>query len=161
MCISNKDAANIRAFVVGLGRRVMDDVKLSTGAVLPKESGIAVSAERMWDEKVYPIPHKYDIYRFLRMRESAGGDGNAREEAAAQLVSTSEDHFGFGLGTHSCPGRFFGANTVKLVMTHLLMKYEFKPSDGTVVEPLKFGFSMLANPSTKMMVRRSRKEAGW
>lgn len=67
----------------------------------------------------------------------------------------------FGLGTHSCPGRFFGANTVKLVLTHLLMKYEFKPSDGTVVEPLKFGFSMLANPSTKMMIRRSRKEVGW
>lgn len=72
-----------------------DNVKLSTGAVLPKDSGIAVSAERMWDEKVYPDPLKYDIYRFLRMRDSAGGSGYAREEAVAQLVSTSEDHFGY------------------------------------------------------------------
>lgn len=73
----------------------MDNVKLSTGAVLPKESGIAVSAERMWDEKVYPDPLKYDIYRFLRIRDTATGPASAREEAAAQLVSTSEDHFGY------------------------------------------------------------------
>lgn len=72
----------------------MDNVKLSTGAVLPKDSGIAVSAERMWDEKVYQDPLKYDIYRFLRIRDNATGTGAAREDAAAQLVSTSEDHFG-------------------------------------------------------------------
>lgn len=111
----------------------------------------------MWDANKYPEPRKYDIYRFLRRREQAI---NARDEALAQLVSTSEDHYGFGLGTHSCPGRYFGANTVKLVMTHLLMKYEFKLVQGTVAEPFRFGFSTLANPGTKMMVRR-KKEVGW
>ncbi|KAJ4419132.1 hypothetical protein N0V82_005145 [Gnomoniopsis sp. IMI 355080] len=143
--------------VVALGRLVQEDVTLSDGTLLPKGSGVATSSERMWDPQEYPEPQKYDIYRYLRRREMAK---DSRDEAVAQLVGTSEDHYGFGIGTHACPGRYFGVSTVKMVMTHLLMKYEFKLVEGTETEPLKFGFSQLANPRTKMMVRRKR-EVGW
>ncbi|TDZ32382.1 Cytochrome P450 monooygenase 1 [Colletotrichum spinosum] len=138
---------------VGLGRRVMDEVRLKDGTILPKESGIAVSAEKMWDPEVYENPRTYDGYRFLRMREAS-----EQGEKTAQLVSTTPEHLGFGLGIHACPGRFFGANTVKLVMCHLLLKYDIKLAEGADTNPLEFGFSMLANPTVKVLVRRRKEQ---
>ncbi|KAF4822356.1 Cytochrome P450 monooygenase 1 [Colletotrichum tropicale] len=138
---------------VGLGRRVMSEVRLQDGTLLPKESGIAVSAEKMWDPEIYQNPRDFDGYRFLRMREAS-----EQGEKTAQLVSTSPEHLGFGLGIHACPGRFFGANTVKLVMCHLLLKYDIKLAQNSNTNPMEFGFSMLANPFVKVLVRRRKEE---
>ncbi|KAL0932736.1 cytochrome p450 [Colletotrichum truncatum] len=138
---------------VGLGRRVMSEVRLKDGTLLPKDSGIAVSAERMWDPEVYKNPRSFDGYRFLRAREAS-----EQGEKTAQLVSTSPEHLGFGLGIHACPGRFFGANTVKLVMCHLLLKYDIKLAEKSNTKPMEFGFSMLANPTVKVLVRRRKEE---
>ncbi|TQN67909.1 Cytochrome P450 monooygenase 1, partial [Colletotrichum shisoi] len=118
---------------VAMGRRVMSEVQLKDGTRLPSECGIALSAEKMWDPEVYKNPRTYDGYRFLHMREAS-----EQGEKTAQLVSTSPEHLGFGLGIHACPGRFFGANTVKLVMCHLLLKYDVKLADNTSTKPLEF-----------------------
>ncbi|WQF89984.1 Putative cytochrome P450 [Colletotrichum destructivum] len=138
---------------VAMGRRVMSEVQLKDGTRLPSECGIALSAEKMWDPEVYKNPRTYDGYRFLHMREAS-----EQGEKTAQLVSTSPEHLGFGLGIHACPGRFFGANTVKLVMCHLLLKYDIKLADNTSTKPLEFGFSMLANPTTKVLIRRRKEQ---
>lgn len=53
---------------------------------------------------------------------------------AAQLVGTAADFPAFGYGHHACPGRFFAAHEVKMVMCHLLLKYDWKVPDG-VDEP--------------------------
>ncbi|KAL8321744.1 hypothetical protein RB597_007842 [Gaeumannomyces tritici] len=56
---------------------------------------------------------KFDIYRFYRIRENA----EARAEAKAQLVSTSPDFVApFGYGKHACPGRFFAAAEIKIIL---------------------------------------------
>ncbi|KAL2878371.1 hypothetical protein SGCOL_006342 [Colletotrichum sp. CLE4] len=141
---------------VGLGRRVMEDVRLKDGTVLPQDSGIAVNAEKMWDPEIYENPRTYDGFRFLRLREAS-----EQGEKSSQLVSTSPEHLGFGLGIHACPGRFFGANTVKLVMCHLLLKYDIKLAENANTNPLEFGFSMLANPTTKVLVRRRKEEVNF
>lgn len=49
---------------------------------------------------------------------------------AGQLVTTTADFPAFGYGHHACPGRFFAAHEVKLVMCHLLLKYDWKLADG-------------------------------
>ncbi|OLN91605.1 Fumitremorgin C monooxygenase 3 [Colletotrichum chlorophyti] len=138
---------------VALGRRVMEDgVKLSDGSLLPRTTAVAVSSANMWDPEIYPEPDKFDGYRFLRMRE--GGNN----EHFAQLASVSGDHLGFGLGANACPGRFFGANSAKLILSHLLFKYEFKlpDDDETAIEPMRFGFSTLVNSRAKLLVRRRK-----
>ncbi|KAJ3941177.1 uncharacterized protein N0V96_009055 [Colletotrichum fioriniae] len=139
---------------VALGRRVMeDDVKLSDGTVLPKTTGVAVSSANMWDPEIYPNPKTFDGRRFLRMREGGNNEHNA------QLASVSPEHMGFGLGSHTCPGRFFGASSAKLIMSHILLEYEFKLADDvdkSTVEPMRFGFSTLANPRAKVLIRRRK-----
>ncbi|GKT56017.1 cytochrome P450 [Colletotrichum tofieldiae] len=165
---------------VALGRRVMEDgVKLSDGSLLPRTTGVAVSSANMWDpvshhssgpngshvpakspaesnneQEIYPDPERFDGRRFLRMRESANN------EHIAQLASVSPEHLGFGLGAHACPGRFFGASSAKLIMSNILLKYEFKlvNDEKTTVDPMRFGFSTLVNPRAKVLIRR-RKDA--
>ncbi|GJC91333.1 cytochrome P450 monooxygenase [Colletotrichum higginsianum] len=142
---------------VALGRRVMEDgVRLSDGSMLPRTTGVAVSSAKMWDPEIYPRPETFDGYRFLRMRES----GN--NEHVAQLASVSPEHLGFGLGPHACPGRFLGSNSAKLIMAYILLRYEFKLADdidAAAVDPVRFGFSTLANPRAKVWIRRRKDTA--
>ncbi|KAK6206958.1 cytochrome P450 [Colletotrichum tabaci] len=142
---------------VALGRQVMEDgVSLSDGSMLPRTTGVAVSSAKMWDPEIYPRPETFDGYRFLRMRES----GN--NEHVAQLASVSPEHLGFGLGPHACPGRFLGSNSAKLIMSYILLRYEFKLADdidAAAVDPVRFGFSTLANPRAKVWIRRRKDTA--
>jgi cytochrome P450 len=134
-------------------RRVaLGDVQISDGTRIRKGEILAVDAGNMWDPAVYENPNKWDGYRFLKLRESAEG------QHTAQLVSTSPNHLGFGHGQHACPGRFFAANEVKIIMAQMLLKYDFKLSDGAEPKLRRSGFSVGADPTMKMMIRRRQEE---
>lgn len=42
-----------------------------------------------------------------------------------KVTDISPDFLNFGLGRGACPGRFFTSNLLKLVLTHLLLDYDF------------------------------------
>lgn len=46
---------------------------------------------------------------------------------------------GFGFGRHSCPGRFFAANEVKIALCHILLKYDFKLAEAERPEHERVG----------------------
>ena len=82
------------------------------------------------------------------MRENDG------QEHVAQLVSTSPDHLGFGHGKHACPGRFFASNEAKIILIHLLLKYDWRLPEGNPPPQVRpFAFSLRADPFTKMEYR--------
>ena len=62
---------------------------------------------RMWDPKYYPNHEEWQPDRFLKLREEAD------KEHSSQFVTTTMESLGFGIGTHTCPGRFFAGNKVK------------------------------------------------
>lgn len=124
---------------------------LSDGTYIARGSATAVSAEKMWDPSVYPDPNKFDGYRFYRERENGA-------DAANQLVTTSTNHMGFGHGMHSCPGRFFASNEAKVVLCHLLMKYDFKLAPGEKPKVSQFGFTFEADAGVKVSIRRREEE---
>ncbi|KAH7009754.1 cytochrome P450 [Ilyonectria destructans] len=128
--------------LVGMHRRVMEDVVLSDGTYIARGSATAVSSEKVWDPSAYPDPNKFDGYRFYRGRENGA-------DAANQLVTTSTSHMGLGHGMHSCPGRFFASDEAKVVLCHLLMKYDFKLAPGEKLE-----VSQLGSPLRKMLQSR-------
>lgn len=45
-------------------------------------------------------------------------------------MTVTPDFIAFGFGTHACPGRFFAAHEAKLMMCHLLLKYDWKVAEG-------------------------------
>ncbi|RYO79388.1 hypothetical protein DL766_000126 [Monosporascus sp. MC13-8B] len=94
-------------------------------------------------------PTAFDGYRFLKMID------NPQKEKTRHFVSTSPDHMGFGHGKHACPGRFFAAHEVKIILCHVLMKYDFKlvkPDSRPTV--LEMGWALIAEPGVQLMVKR-------
>ncbi|KAK0378032.1 p450 monooxygenase [Colletotrichum limetticola] len=137
--------------IVGMARRATADVQLSDGTVISRGSATVVSAERMWDDKIYENPHVFDGYRFYRER---GGP----HDAVSQFVSTSVNHMGFGHGMHSCPGRFFAGNEAKVLLAHMLLKYDIKFVEGQKPKFAEFGFTRESDSDVKISVRRRKEE---
>ncbi|OHE96312.1 ent-kaurene oxidase [Colletotrichum orchidophilum] len=81
-----------------------------------------------------------------------------RRNPAAQLVTPSPDHLGFGHGLHMCPGRSFASNKVKLALCHLLWNYDWKLVPGNVVGLVIVGTSANVNPTAVMMIKRREEE---
>lgn len=78
----------------------------------------------------------------------------------AQLVTTSSDHLAFGHGQHACPGRFFAANEVKIVLAIILTKYEFELPEGAEPKVRSAGFAMGNDPFLKMRIRKRTDSEG-
>jgi cytochrome P450 len=133
-------------------RIALKDITLSDGTVLKKNTIFAVASTCHWDSTYYPDPQKYDGYRFLKMREDPI-KGNI-----AQFVSTSPNHLGFGHGQHACPGRFFASNEVKIIMCHILLKYDWRLAGEQKPKTLTHGFNLAADHSTKLDIRRRKEE---
>ncbi|GAP90671.1 putative trichothecene C-8 hydroxylase [Rosellinia necatrix] len=148
-----KESQRLKPVLSAAMRRVAtSDVELSDGTVIKKNAMVAVSARRHWDPQVYPDPDKWDGFRFLHMRRTEG------QEHVAQLVSTSPSHLGFGHGLHACPGRFFAANELKVLLCHLLLKYDISMVDGYVPKPAVSGFHVNADPGAQLCIRRRQEE---
>ena len=133
-------------------RIVSKEFKLSDGTNIPEGVQLMVSADWHWHSDFYENPLVFDPYRFLKMKQIPG------RASHAHLVSPSPEHMGFGYGNHACPGRFFAANEIKILLCHLLLKYDFKLAEGSVPTVLKYGVSMNCDPQGKVSVRRRHEE---
>jgi cytochrome P450 len=133
-------------------RYVTKDVTLQDGHFIPKGSSIGVSSHWSWDSSIYENPNEFDGYRFVKMAE------DPKKEREAQFVSTSPQHLAFGHGSHACPGRFFAANELKIALTHILMKYDFKLCEDANPAFFFAGWTMQSNGTTKLLVRRRMEE---
>ncbi|KAJ6199361.1 cytochrome P450 monooxygenase-like protein [Bipolaris maydis] len=95
---------------------------------------------------------KFDIYRWLRLREKPGFANKAH------FVSTSPEHLAFGHGKHACPGRFFAANEIKIALCFLLLRYDWELAPGTTADLSTFGFTFLVNQKSTLRYRRREAE---
>ena len=61
-----------------------------------------------------------------------------------------------GYGRHACPGRFFAAAEVKLILAHLLTNYDFKYANGRTKRPPSLGIETqnLPDPSIEILMKR-------
>lgn len=133
----------------------MDEVILSDGTRIPKGASITVSAHHMRDESIYPDAQTYRGFRFYDKRQEAGN------EHRFQFVTTSPEHLGFGHGIHACPGRFFAANEVKILLAHLLLKYDWKFAEdvGAGRPPnIMHGVENICNPTIKLLYKARQPE---
>ncbi|KAF3927466.1 hypothetical protein ABW21_db0208738 [Orbilia brochopaga] len=93
---------------------------------------------RMADPEVFESPLEHRHVRFYR------GDVAAVDEDVDDIIYTekastidrkldrymvtvTEDFPVFGVGTHACPGRFFAANELRILVAWFLLRYELKP----------------------------------
>ncbi|KAH7357485.1 cytochrome P450 [Pyrenochaeta sp. MPI-SDFR-AT-0127] len=137
--------------VVSLTRKVMQDTYLSDGVMLPKGSFIACDS---WtatrDAQLWENPESFDGFRFEKLRMVPGN------EAKYQFVTTSPDNLAFGHGTYSCPGRFFAANEVKILICDIIQNYDIALQPGCERPPNTYDNTMVLPDRTANLLFRSR-----
>ncbi|KAE9574921.1 Cytochrome P450 monooygenase 1 [Colletotrichum fructicola] len=144
-----KESMRIKPILtVAMPREVTEEMTLPDGVILPEGTVIGVSAERHWDSNIYPEPHTFIGDRFLKMRQTPG------KENVAQLVTTSINHLGFGHGNHACPGRFLAAAEIKVILTQLILGYEWRVIKGQEPKLRVLGVNLDSDPSAKIEIRR-------
>ncbi|KAK3899167.1 hypothetical protein C8A05DRAFT_46703 [Staphylotrichum tortipilum] len=112
-------------------RKVNKPFKLSNGQVIPAGVMIEVPSYVVSrDPDLFDDADKFDPWRFARLREEARAAGEVEAAAVNQFVSVSPNILTFGFGRHACPGRFFAANEIKMIVANFVMDYDMKLPDG-------------------------------
>lgn len=133
-------------------RTTTSPVTFTDGLQVPPNTRTLVSCHNMWTEAVHANAAEFDGYRFLKLRQKPG------QENWTQLVSTSNNHLGFGHGMHACPGRFFAATTAKVLLAHVVLKYDLKLLDDQKPDIIEHGAAQYANVWCGIGVRRRKEE---
>ncbi|KAK7931192.1 hypothetical protein PG985_001904 [Apiospora marii] len=121
-------------------REVVKGFTLSNGQYIPAGATIELPSRA-----VYCDPANYPDGG--RLRRLPGG--TAREHARNQFVTSNEQSLMFGYGRHACPGRFFAANEIKMLLAKLIGNFDFKNEDGGLQRYANIEIGALIAPDTK------------
>ncbi|KAK4078372.1 uncharacterized protein Triagg1_3388 [Trichoderma aggressivum f. europaeum] len=169
---SIRESQRVSNFAVTMiERKVVADNGLynpELGWTLPKGSFVTVNLEGTHhDQDLYKDPHSYNPLRYSQVREA--WDAKSDEEKKSEpeegtrirglgMVTTSPQHLAFGHGRHACPGRFFVAHELKLIMIHLLLNYDIKLV-GKMPEKQWIGGTIIPHLKAEIQIRRKKVSA--
>ncbi|KAK8066512.1 cytochrome P450 [Apiospora hydei] len=113
-------------------RYIAKPVTLKDGTQIPAGMFIETAIGPVnHDPKLYPEPGVFDPHRFHDLRNATKPDPiNYKTREQYQYVTVTKENMGFGYGKHACPGRFFAANEIKLIMIHILLRYDMRMPNG-------------------------------
>ncbi|KAK8093930.1 hypothetical protein PG997_000615 [Apiospora hydei] len=109
-----------------------EGVTTPSGVHIPKGYQVGIPAYQMhmdpsiWGEDV----EEFRSFRFLTNTKLQETDEFEPAKARQPWVTTSQDYLSFGGGRNSCPGRFFAAAELKLLLAHILLNYDFDFQEG-------------------------------
>lgn len=139
-------------FSVGVIRQVtkLEGVDLGDGNIIPHGVRIASpNAAIHRDGRYYDKPLEYDALRFAKLEGRGKG-----------VVTTSETFLAFGHGRHACPGRFFAAQEMKLMLAYIVMKFDVQlPGDGKRLSNVEFKHVSGPPRGARLMVRSRKASA--
>ncbi|KAK2017785.1 ent-kaurene oxidase [Colletotrichum eremochloae] len=143
-------------------RKALKNITLSNGQVIPAGTTIecpnyAVSH----DNALFENADEFDAFRFYKMREKAALEKTPDQTSDAsmqnQFASVSQNSLAFGYGREACPGRFFSANELKIILSIALLQYEMKLVEGSEGRYPNMEFGQLSMPDpTKHVLFKKR-----
>ena len=120
------------------------------------------------DPEVYQDPDDYQAFRFVPAKESKShestlsdkNNSNSAEVTPAStgntsLATTSEIWFPFSRGRHTCPGRFFIAAEIKVLLAYMTMHYDIEP---LAKRPDNVNIGQAVVPSSTATIRVRRRK---
>ncbi|KAF8549790.1 cytochrome P450 [Imleria badia] len=134
---------------ISLARKALKDFTFSDGTFIPKGTSIAAATLPLHHDKtVYENPDVFEPFRFAHMCEE---DGKGPKQ---QFASTSIEYLPFGHGRYACPGRFFAASELKLMLAHVVVTYDVKLEDNATYPPSWYiGTFITVDPHAKVVLR--------
>ena len=144
-------------------RQVIDPrgVFLPDGTWVSQGAIVCVSAYSMHrDESIYSDPHQFHHDRFMPPSSSEEKEKDEEEEEKREgrgktAASTEPTYAGWGLGRHTCPGRFFAIDLMKMIFIHLIENYEIKPISQRPPN-IWIAETPIPPPYAKIQIRRTR-----
>ncbi|KAH6682152.1 cytochrome P450 [Plectosphaerella plurivora] len=125
-------------------RNALKEFRFSDGTVLPVGTKVGACSKILhYDPEVYQNPEVFDGFRFL--------DPKYAEVKENSPVNTSRSFHVFGHGRHPCPGRFLAVQEMKIMLSLLLLQYDFKLAPGDSPKPMMIG--TMALPDTFLKVQ--------
>lgn len=134
-------------------RYVEKPITLSNGQVIPAGVLIEAPSEAVnFDPALHDDPDTFDGFRFYKARQK----GDTVKIARSQFVATNEEDLRWGLGKHACPGRFFAANEIKIIVSRLLLDYEIAMPDGLTErhKQIEFEKNIVPDPSKTLLFKK-------
>ncbi|GKZ63313.1 hypothetical protein AnigIFM50267_000705 [Aspergillus niger] len=112
-------------------RKVLEPFTLPDGTQLNAGEHIAAPAFHVgWDPEYIENPEVFDGLRFHRLRNQ-GGLSATTATGKYHYVSVNETSLHFGYGRNACPGRWFTAIEIKLLLGRLLVRYDVTSGEGS------------------------------
>lgn len=127
-------------------------VTLQDGTTIPKGTSLAFANDLRLDPTMYPDPESFDGYRFEKMRKIP------EQANLVPFTKTRTSHLAFGHGKNACPGRFLSCDEAKLILCHILLKYDFKLVDGCGPDLHIRGMFIQRDSGGTIAVRRRQEE---
>lgn len=118
----------------------MTPITFSDGTYLPAGTSLfSPQAATSLDDQYYPEARAFDPFRFYNLRKHTE-DGNRW-----QFTAPSDSNMHFGIGRHTCPGRYLASVEIKVILAHFLLNFEFRLKPGAQ-RPRPFALAMTKSP---------------
>lgn len=137
-----------------------DGVKTPSGVHVPKGYQVGIPAYSIhYDEEIWgPDAGDFKPFRFSEKRSDTQSTQNHLQRARQAWATTSPEYLSFGAGKNSCPGRFFAAGLLKVLMANILLKYDFEFQDKRP-DNIWFGTNHLPPTDAKIRIRRRKQDS--
>lgn len=131
-----------------------DPITLSDGKVLAPGTHICLASYEISKDPTIISNQSFDGLRYYELRKDPA------EDKKMQYAMTDKNHLHFGHGRFACPGRFFAANELKMILGELLLDFDFKFPDGQT-RPVNINADefLYPDPHTQLLMRRRVREA--
>ncbi|KAF7349710.1 Cytochrome P450 [Mycena sanguinolenta] len=135
-----------------------DGFRFSDGTFLPSGSIVNVPIRAIHhDPEIHPDPEVFDALRSYNMGASTSNSNLESRTSKHRLVTTEPTYLSFGHGKHACPGRFFAAAELKLMLAHIVMTYDVKLEIEGVRPPDQvFEIFRVPDPKAKVLFRKRK-----
>jgi cytochrome P450 len=158
-----RESARLNTSVaVGLRRKIIakEGITTPSGVHIPYGNVCAVpSLAVLTDEKLYPDADKFVPFRFVDQRRDIDTGDRPKDHVSSSRLTfyaTSINYLAFGNGRQACPGRFFAASELKLMLAYILMNFDLEMLD---TRPQGKWIGVLRVPATGASIRvRKKKE---
>jgi hypothetical protein len=131
--------------ILSAPRTVMTPYTTADGCHIPSGNWLAIpQIALMRDEKIWSNGKGFEGFRFV--------DENQSSES--RWTHPSYEYPFWGSIRHACPARFYVSVVMKMILSHLLLSYEFKLKDEKAAPCLTFGKVRLPSPFMTLLVKK-------
>ncbi|KAI9150072.1 Ent-kaurene oxidase [Paramyrothecium foliicola] len=139
---------------LGFDRKVISPIPLSDGkTVLPCGATIMIPGGPMSrDSLFYDDPLRFDGLRFYR----PDGDDTGSANSSQSFTCIEPGNLSWGNGRFTCPGRWYAAALIKLIVANLLLEYDISFPPGQLERPANAKYDTEVHPdfNAKIVLRK-------